>query len=155
MLNIKKRHSIRSATKSGGGSRPPTPSSANNSLLNAKAIQEKKTDYKLEHSELKTLYTTSEIERLRLVDLVKTLQKRLEEQSEKLVDTENRLNEQRRRGANLEKQIERLKLQETSNAKRDGKSAANNAAKLPNSSMDQYKMEELETSLLIQVGEKI
>ena len=83
--------------------------------LNAKAIEQKKEiniDYKLEINELKTLNKASEIERVRLTDLLKTLQKRIEELNEKILDYENKLNEQKRRCINLEKQIERSKMQE-------------------------------------------
>lgn len=73
-------------------------------------------DYKLEISELNTLYKTSEIERVRLLELVKTLEKRIQELNDKLMDSENKLNEQRRRCANSEKQIEKLKIQEPKNA---------------------------------------
>jgi hypothetical protein len=83
------------------------------SSLNAKMIEQKKEqsiDLKKENCEIKTLYKTSEVERLRLLDLVKTLQKRIEELNEKSIENENRVNEQRRRSANLEKQLEKNKL---------------------------------------------
>jgi hypothetical protein len=48
-----------------------------------------------------------------LVELVKTLQKRIEEMNEKTMENENKLNEQRRRNANLEKQIEKTKIQDS------------------------------------------
>ena len=67
-------------------------------------------DFKLETNELKTLHKTSEIERIRLLDLVKSLQKRIEDLNEKTMESENRLNEQRRRNANLEKQLEKSKI---------------------------------------------
>lgn len=86
------------------------PSSA--SLLNAK--KDNQVDLKLENCELKTLLKTSEIERVRLLELVKTQQKRIEEMNEKTLEVENRLNEERRRCANLDKQVERLKLQDKS-----------------------------------------
>ena len=93
--------------------------STTNSLLNAKTIDQKKVvdrcssiDAQLENCELKTLYKTSEIERLRLLELVKSLQKRIEELNDKKLEAENRLNEERRRSANLEKQIEKLKIQD-------------------------------------------
>lgn len=91
--------------------------SSTSSLVNAKAVVEQKKenqiDLKLENSELKTLYKSSEIERVRLLELVKSQQKRIEELNEKTLETENRLNEERRRSANLEKQIERIKLIDT------------------------------------------
>lgn len=84
--------------------------------LNAKLIDQQKennknlTEYKLEISELTTLHKTSEIERVRLLELVKTLQKRIEDLNDKAMDNENKLNEQRRRCANYEKQIEKNKI---------------------------------------------
>ena len=84
--------------------------------LNAKLIEQQKEqskDLRLEISELTTLHKTSEIERVRLLELVKTLQKRIEDLNEKAMDSENRLNEQRRRCANSEKQIEKLKLSDS------------------------------------------
>ena len=108
-LNMSSRQSLRSAAK---------PSNHKNSnALNAKAIEQKKDqhiDYKLENNELKTLNKASEIERVRLTDLLKTLQKRIEELNEKAMDYENKLNEQKRRCVNLEKQLERAKIQESS-----------------------------------------
>ncbi len=73
------------------------------------------TSLKLENNELKTLNKTSEIERMRLMELVKSLQKRIEELNEKAMDNENKLNELRRKSVNLEKQIEKSKLQESKN----------------------------------------
>lgn len=70
---------------------------------------------KLENNELKTLNKTSEIERMRLMELVKTLQKRIEEMNEKSMENENKLNEIRRRSAVLEKQIEKSKIQDSKN----------------------------------------
>ncbi len=123
--------------------------------LNAKLIEqrkEKSTDYKVENSELRTLYNASEIERVRLMELVKTLQKRIEEMNEKSIENENKLNEQRRRCATLEKQNERLKLSETKS--NSGSNSNNtNKAKSTTFTIDQYKLEELETSLLIQKDE--
>ena len=103
------RQSLKSAAKS-------TNQKNVTNTLNAKAIEQKKEiniDYKLENNELKTLNKASEIERVRLTDLLKTLQKRIEELNEKVLDYENKLNEQKRRCVNLEKQIERSKIQET------------------------------------------
>jgi hypothetical protein len=143
------RHSIRSAN----GTKISRPNSAASNTLNAKLIDDKKDkniDYKLEYSELKTLYKTSEIERLRLMDLVKTLQKRLDEHNEKVIENENKLNEQRRRCANLEKQIEKLKLNQSGSTNKN-KPANQSNTNNQSVTIDQYKIEELETSLLIQV----
>lgn len=93
-------------------SNPRPPSSGG---LNAKLIEQKKElarDYKMEISELTTLHKTSEIERVRLLELVKSLQKRVEDLNEKAMEAENRFNEQRRKSATMEKQMEKLKLQE-------------------------------------------
>ncbi len=92
------------------------PSSVTN--LNAKLIEQKKENLqslKLENNELKTLNKTSEIERMRLMELVKTLQKRIEELNEKSMENENKLNEIRRRSAVLEKQLEKSKIQDSKN----------------------------------------
>jgi uncharacterized protein YlxW (UPF0749 family) len=53
---------------------------------------------------------------MRLLDLVKTLQKRVEELNDKALDHENKLNEQRRRSATLEKQLEKNKLHDPKTA---------------------------------------
>ncbi len=106
------RNSIRSAKVS---HRPASSTSS----LNAKAIEQKKEqniDLKKENCEIKTLYKTSEVERLRLLDLVKTLQKRIEDLNEKVIENENKVNEQRRRSANLEKQLEKSKLLDSKTA---------------------------------------
>ena len=58
------------------------------------------------------MHRTSEIERVRLLELVKSLQKRVEDLNEKAMEAENRFNEQRRKSANMEKQIEKLKIQD-------------------------------------------
>lgn len=99
----------------------PSSSSNNNSLLNTKTIvdqkKENQVDLKLENCELKTLLKTSEIERIRLLDLVKSQQKRIEELNDKSLEVENRLNEERRRCVNFEKQVEKLKLQDKHSSK--------------------------------------
>jgi hypothetical protein len=108
------RHAIRSGKPQSGGNQRPA------SSLNAKAIEQKKeasVDFKLENCELKTLYKTSEIERLRLLELVKSLQKRIEDFNERSLENENKLNEERRRSVNLEKQMEKLKLADNNNNK--------------------------------------
>ena len=81
--------------------------------LNAHDIETRKeqsVDMKLENKELKILNKSSEVERLRLMELVKTLQKRVEELVDKTVTSDNQFNEMRRRCANLEKQLEKSKL---------------------------------------------
>lgn len=130
------------------------PQSSQNGL-NAKLIDQKKEltkDYKLEISELTTLHKTSEIERVRLLELVKTLQKRIEELNDKSMDNENKLNEQRRRSVNSEKQLEKLKLQENKSAAGKQKTQMTQPSN-SSISLDHYKFEELETSLLIQKDE--
>ena len=52
---------------------------------------------------------------MRLMELVKTLQKRIEELNEKSMENENKLNEIRRRSADLEKQLEKSKIQDSKN----------------------------------------
>ena len=85
--------------------------------LNAHDIEmrkEQSVDMKLENKELKILSKSSEVERLRLMELVKTLQKRVEELVEKNITSDNQYNEMRRRCANLEKQLEKSKLGDSS-----------------------------------------
>lgn len=91
--------------------RPGSSSGGFSKLVDQK--KEQSLDLKKENSELRTLHKTSEIERLRLLDLVKTQQKRIEELNERAIESENKLNEQRRRSANLEKQLEKMKLQDS------------------------------------------
>lgn len=118
-LNFKNNTTSATTKPSHNNSHHQRPSSTN-SLVNAKsAIEQKKqnqVELKLENCELKTLYKTSECERLRLLELVKSQQKRIEELNEKALENENRLNEQRRRCAALEKQVEKLKLTDTKGA---------------------------------------
>ncbi len=127
--------------------------------LNAKLIEqqrEQSKDLRLEISELTTLHKTSEIERVRLLELVKTLQKRIEDLNDKAMDSENRLNEQRRRCANSEKQIEKLKLADSKSQgglSKQKSLVSQNANAASSVQMDQFKMDELETSLLIQQDE--
>ena len=108
------------ASASRSSMRNPKSRPASSTIASAtKIIENKKEvniDYKLENNELKTLNKASEIERLRLTELVKTLQKRIEDLNEKSMDNENKLNEQRRRCANLEKQLEKSKLQDSKNS---------------------------------------
>ena len=108
------------ASASRSSMRNPKSRPASSTIASAtKIIENKKEvniDFKLENNELKTLNRASEIERLRLTELVKTLQKRIEDLNEKSMDNENKLNEQRRRCANLEKQLEKSKLQDSKNS---------------------------------------
>jgi hypothetical protein len=90
------------------------PNSANG---NNNGYKKEYEELKQKYHELVTLNKSSEIERTRLLELVKTLQKRLESFSEKFVETENKFNEQRRRCVNLEKQIEKSKLDSTNSSK--------------------------------------
>lgn len=105
------RHSLRGAKIN---SRPNS-ASGNNKDNNSKndannSYKKEFEELKLEYHELKTLSKSSDIERTRLLELVKTLQKRLEVINEKLVETEDKYNELRRKSVNLEKQIEKSKL---------------------------------------------
>ncbi len=90
------------------------PNSANG---NNNSFKKEYEELKQKYHELVTLNKSSEIERTRLLELVKTLQKRLESFSEKFVETENKFNEQRRRCVTLEKQIEKSKLDSTNSSK--------------------------------------
>ena len=90
---------------------------SSNGGLNAHDIEmrkEQSVDMKLENKELKILNKSTEVERLRLMELVKTLQKRVEELVEKNITSDNQYNEARRRCANLEKQLEKSKLGDSS-----------------------------------------
>lgn len=108
---------MRSTAKSGNAA---TKSGKNGSGgLNANEIEQRKEqniDLKMENRELKTLNKTGEIERERLLDLVKTLQKRIEDLTEKSIDHENQLNSQKRRAVELEKQLEKQKLNDSKSA---------------------------------------
>lgn len=129
-----------------------TDSFSSKDALNMKTIEQRKgqnIDFKLENSELKTLQKSSEVERLRLVELVKTLQKRIDEYNEKNLEIENKYNEQRRKLANAEKQIERLKLTDAKSGNSGKKQASTNNLQ----SIENIKLDELETGLLIQKDE--
>ena len=92
-----------------------TAKSASNGL-NANEIEmrrEQNVDLKMENRELKTLNKTGEIERERLLDLVKTLQKRIEDLTDKGIDYENQLNSHKRKCVDLEKQLEKQKLNDS------------------------------------------
>ena len=95
-------------------SRPNSANGVNSQNSYKKEYEELKQQY----HELVTLNKSSEIERTRLLELVKTLQKRLESFSEKFVDNENKFNEQRRRCVTLEKQLEKSKLDTTGSSKK-------------------------------------
>lgn len=147
---IEREISSRASLRGSANQRP------NSSGLSAKVIEQQKEqskDFKLEISELTTLHKSSEIERVRLVELVKTFQKRIEELNEKAMDSENRYNEQRRRCVNFEKQIEKMKLQDPSKAALSKQKSLVHQQSTTTTQMDQYKIEELETSLLIQKDE--
>jgi hypothetical protein len=128
-----------SAVSSKLSSRPG--SSNANELVNKKDFD----DLKIEFHELKTLSKSNDIERARLMELVKTLQKRLENANERAVDFENKYSEQRRKIVSLEKQLERIKLENSASNKTQIKQKSN--------VLDDLKQEELETSLLIQKDE--
>jgi hypothetical protein len=85
-------------------------SSANNKHDAAANARKDYEELKIDYHELKTLRKSLEVERDRLIELVRLLQSRLEEMNEKLVESDNKYNEQRRRCVNLEKQLEKLKL---------------------------------------------
>jgi hypothetical protein len=82
------------------------PSSSANNKYDRKDFDELKIDY----HELNTLSKSLEVERDRLIELVRLLQTRFEEANQKLVESDNKYNEQRRRCVNLEKQLEKSKL---------------------------------------------
>lgn len=108
------RNSVRNLSGKPSNQRPQSVTN-----LNAKLIEQKKenlTSLKLENNELKTLNKTSEIERMRLMELVKTLQKRIEDLNEKSIESENKLFELRRKSVNIEKQLEKSKLQDSKNS---------------------------------------
>ena len=92
-------------------SRPNSATGHNNNHL-----KKEYEELKLQYHELVTLNKSSDIERTRLLELVKTLQKRLENLNEKYVDVENKFNEQRRRCVNLEKQVEKANLESNSSS---------------------------------------
>nr|XP_033787683.1 coiled-coil domain-containing protein 13 isoform X1 [Geotrypetes seraphini]XP_033787685.1 coiled-coil domain-containing protein 13 isoform X1 [Geotrypetes seraphini] len=67
-------------------------------------------------TEYRTLYQAAEVERDRLMELVGVLQKRIEEGNEKLLATEKKLQEERRRSVFLEQQLEKMKIDSGRNA---------------------------------------
>jgi hypothetical protein len=99
-------------------------SSTSTSSLNVKLIEQSKVydvaSLKLENSELSTLNKANEIERQRLIELMKALQKRIDELNEKCVKGEKKLNDQSRKCIVLERQLEKYKLQEKENTRHTG-----------------------------------
>ncbi|XP_062424704.1 coiled-coil domain-containing protein 13 isoform X1 [Rhea pennata] len=61
-------------------------------------------------TEHKALWQAAEVERDRLLELVTVLQKRVEESSDKVLEAEKKLQEERRRCVILEQQLEKLKM---------------------------------------------
>lgn len=136
------RHLLKSAGVVASSRLSSRPSSSN---ANDLVIKKEYEDLKIEFHELKTLSKSNDIERSRLMELVKTLQKRLENANERAVDFENKYNEQRRKIVSLEKQLERIKMENLASNKNQNKQKSN--------VLDDLKQEELETSLLIQKDE--
>ncbi|XP_078521432.1 coiled-coil domain-containing protein 13 isoform X1 [Lissotriton helveticus] len=62
-------------------------------------------------TEYRALCQAAEVERDRLMELVTVLQKRMEESSEKVLDAERRLHEERRKTVILEQQFEKIKME--------------------------------------------
>ncbi|XP_068790202.1 coiled-coil domain-containing protein 13 isoform X4 [Struthio camelus] len=71
--------------------------------LDLKVLQTQSTEHK-------ALCQAAEVERDRLLELVTVLQKRVEESSDKVLEVEKKLQEERRRCVILEQQIEKLKM---------------------------------------------
>ncbi|KAM4821430.1 coiled-coil domain-containing protein 13 [Thomomys bottae] len=80
-----------------------------------------------EVAEIKALWQATEVERDRLHEFVTVLQKRVEESSDRLLEAEQRLQEERQRSAVLEQRLERSRL-EASQAPASHKASRNRAA---------------------------
>ncbi|KAM4705197.1 coiled-coil domain-containing protein 13 [Rhinophrynus dorsalis] len=69
-----------------------------------------------QNTEYRALCQAAEVERDRLMELVSVLQRRVEDSNEKVLNTERKLQEERRRSVLLEQQIEKIKMDVGSNA---------------------------------------
>ncbi|CAF0758447.1 unnamed protein product [Didymodactylos carnosus] len=98
--------------------------------------------------ELQSLNSALDIERNGLVDLVKTLQKRLDESTTKFVELDSKLIEQRKQNILIEKEYERTKLDLANAKNRTGKSAT--TVKTNDNRLD---IEEMETNLILKTEE--
>ncbi|XP_008568063.1 PREDICTED: coiled-coil domain-containing protein 13 [Galeopterus variegatus] len=124
-------------------------------------------------TEMKALWQATEVERDRLTEFVTVLQKRVEESSSKLLESERKLQEERHRTVVLEQHLEKMRL-EPGRASAPQRAAARNKTGLPPSNARhnptgsekkdpssaqlssvpvEPQMEELTTRLAIQVEE--
>ncbi|XP_062900598.1 coiled-coil domain-containing protein 13 isoform X1 [Mobula hypostoma] len=130
--------------------------------IDVKALQ-------LQCTEFKALYQAAEVERDKLAELVTILQKRLKESNDKVLETEQKLQEQRRWSVTLEQQLGKAKLDVGRKhdvnkfANKNKTSLSNTASRLcgsgdlspgkPSALSLEAQLEELNTRLAIQIDE--
>ncbi|XP_072911109.1 coiled-coil domain-containing protein 13 isoform X2 [Hemitrygon akajei] len=130
--------------------------------IDVKALQ-------LQCTEFKALYQAAEVERDKLAELVTILQKRLKESNDKVLEAEQKLQEQRRWSVTLEQQLGKAKLDMGRNqdvnklANKNKTSLSNTTSRLcgsgdpspgkPSALSLEAQLEELNTRLAIQIDE--
>ncbi|XP_072110275.1 coiled-coil domain-containing protein 13 isoform X2 [Mobula birostris] len=123
----------------------------------------------LQCTEFKALYQAAEVERDKLAELVTILQKRLKESNDKVLEAEQKLQEQRRWSVTLEQQLGKAKLDVGRKhdvnklANKNKTSLSNTASRLcgsgdlspgkPSALSLEAQLEELNTRLAIQIDE--
>ncbi|KAK2505275.1 hypothetical protein MC885_010026 [Smutsia gigantea] len=151
--------------------RPSLPSPHTSSPRFSDSPEQK--DWQTQVTEFKALWQATEVERDRLTEFVSVLQKRVEESSSKLLESERKLQEEQQRTAVLEQHLEKMRLEPGGTSASQGAVArsktglpASNTRQNPNgneikdpaftqlSSMPvESQMEELTARLAIQVEE--
>ncbi|KAM9165813.1 coiled-coil domain-containing protein 13 isoform 2-T2 [Pangshura tecta] len=95
------------------------PSPPSNSVTSGRLADTESTDLKMlqtQITEYKALCHAAEVERERLTELVTVLQKRVVESSDKVLEAEKKLQEERRRSVILEQHLEKMKMDAGKNA---------------------------------------
>ncbi|XP_064644578.1 coiled-coil domain-containing protein 13-like [Lineus longissimus] len=129
-------------------------------------------EYRVQLQEYKSMQLAAEVERDKLAELVKLLQQRLNESTQKATESQTDLQNQKRRNVALEKQLGKAKIEQKqaaslgySPAKKPGKSKSNNTSatgshetmgiddELNKDSPIDANIDELQTSLEIQRDE--
>ncbi|XP_069503862.1 coiled-coil domain-containing protein 13 [Ambystoma mexicanum] len=104
-------------------------------------------------TEYRALCQAAEVERDRLMELVTVLQKRVEEGSEKVLDAERKLQEERRRNAIFEQQLEKMKMESGRNPNAQKLSARNRPGNLHSSSRHVLNINERKDLFSAQLSE--
>ncbi|XP_048693367.1 coiled-coil domain-containing protein 13 isoform X2 [Caretta caretta] len=113
------------------------PSPPSNSVASGRIADTESSDLKVlqtQITEYKALCHAAEVERDRLTELVTVLQKRVVESSDKVLEAEKKLQEERRRSVILEQRLEKMKMDAGKNANTQKPLPRNKAGQSANSS---------------------